>query len=513
MLAAACGSSSDVRSSDAEGMAGQGNPTRTTTVPANTDPTRPRDPTNTDPNGTDTPTTNGSDAEPVIEWTECGDGLDCGTLAAPIDYLAPSAGTTTLKLVRARATDSSKRIGSLLVNPGGPGFGGSYLAFSADGIYTEGIREHFDVVAWDPRGTGESTPAVDCIDTYDKYFALDITPDTDTEQLALETAATAFASACRSSNENLLAHISTADTARDMDLIRRALDEDTISFFGFSYGSELGATWATLFPDTVRAVVLDGAVDPTASGVQGSIDQAKGFEIALNAFLADCVGSCAFAEDDEPGAALDRILLDIDANDYPTEEGRPNLTHGIAYIAIISALYSEFSWPELADALDAARRGDGSGLLALYDSYYQRRADGSYGNELEAFFAISCLDDPGPLTVEAVDEYNDDFVAAAPRIGPSFTHSYACVGWPVPGAPIVTITGAGAGPIIVIGTTNDPATPFESSKAMAETLEDGIFVKVTGNGHLGYGQSSCAQDLVDDYLIHLKAPTGDVDCN
>jgi len=247
--------------------------------------------------------------------------------------------------------------------------------------------------------------------------------------------------------------------------------------------------------------------------MQGAIDQASGFEIALNAFLEDCKGKCAFAQGGDPGAAFDKILADIDANAYPTDQGRPPLNSGIAYSGVIDALYSQSLWLELDDALNQARQGNGSGLLALYDDYYQRRGDGSYGNELEAFLAISCLDDRGPATVADVDSYNAQIEAVAPRIAPGFEHGYSCVYWPVPSVAPLLVTGKGAGTIVVIGTTNDPATPYTSSLNMAKTLEGGRFIKVVGNGHTGYSKSPCAQDLVDKYLIDLQAPPPDATCD
>ncbi len=213
--------------------------------------------------GTGIPTEGPTDGAP-IDWTSCGDGLDCGRLAVPLDYEDPDSPTITLNLVRHRATDPDERIGSLLVNPGGPGLDGVWLAETAPLIYP-GLIERFDIIGWDPRGTGASDPAIDCVDSYDPYYALDPTPDTPEEEQVAEESRVEFGEAClRRMGAEVLAHVSTRESATDMDSIRRALGEETISYFGFSYGSELGATWATLFPDTVRAAVLDGASDPTA---------------------------------------------------------------------------------------------------------------------------------------------------------------------------------------------------------------------------------------------------------
>jgi hypothetical protein len=450
---------------------------------------------------------------PTLQWSACGDGLECTSLVVPLDYFTPGDESVTIPVVRHVARKAKQRIGSLLVNPGGPGFGGTYLAKNAVAIFSDDLLDRFDIVGWDPRGTGDSTPAIDCIDNYDPYFAVDPTPDTDAERQANINLAKEFAAACEKRSGSLLSHVSTQDAARDMDTLRKALGEDKISYFGFSYGSELGATWATMFPTTVRAAVFDGAADPNASAVQGMLDQAKGFEIALNAFLADCVKKCAFADGGDPGKAFDSVLAQIDANSYPTASGRPALNLGIAYTAIADAMYAPELWPVLDQALAAAHNGDGAALLRLNDDYYRRNPDGTYSNELEAFLAISCADDRGPTSVAEVDKYNADLERVAPRLGVSFENGYACVFWPVESAPNLVVTGKGAGPILVIGTTNDPATPFESSEKMARTLEHGIFVKVTGNGHTGYTKSPCAKKLVDKYLVKGEVPTGDVECD
>lgn len=450
---------------------------------------------------------------PQLAWRSCGEALECSTIVAPLDYFTSGNESVSLPMTRHLARDQKRRIGSLLVNPGGPGFGGRYLAESAAAIFSKEILDRFDIVAWDPRGTGGSLPAIDCIDNYDPYFAIDPQPDTAEEKQSNIALAKQFADACNERSGALLAHVSTQDSARDMDLIRRALGEEKISYFGFSYGSELGATWATMFPNTVRAAVFDGAADPNASASQGMIDQAKGFEIALNAFLADCVNKCAFADGADPGKVFDDLIAQIDANSYPTQPGRPSLNLGITYTAIADAMYATELWPVLDDALAAARQGDGSGLLKLNDDYYHRNADGTYTNDLEAFLAISCVDDRGPTTVEGVDAFNAQLEAAAPRLGTSFESGYGCVFWPVDSAPNLVVTGKAAGPILVIGTTNDPATPFESSQRMARSLEKGIFVKVTGDGHTGYTRSDCVKKLVDKYLVKGEVPDGDVECD
>jgi pimeloyl-ACP methyl ester carboxylesterase len=300
-----------------------------------------------------------------------------------------------------------------------------------------------------------------------------------------------------------------------MDSIRRALGEEKITYFGFSYGSELGATWVTMFPETVRAAVLDGASDPNATSLDQGLAQAKGFEMQLDAFLAACSKrqSCAFYSKGKSPEALDKLLIDIDAKPLVVSADRTPVTQGVMYTALAEAMYSDFAWPALESALADAVKGKGAGLLRLYDSYLQRKSDGSYGNELEAFLAISCLDDPGPLSVDAVDAQVQIFEKAAKRFGSSFAYGYSCALWPVAQAPRITVTGKGAGPIIVIGTTGDAATPIESSRNAAKALEQGIFLTVNADQHTGYGVNRCIVDEVDRYLVDLIVPkTGKV-CN
>jgi pimeloyl-ACP methyl ester carboxylesterase len=417
-------------------------------------------------------------------------------------------GSFTLFLTRKPAADQANKIGSMLVNPGGPGFGGSSVAADAEYYFSDELLDRFDIIGWDPRGTGKSTPAVDCVDEYDDYFGIDSTPESPEEKQAIIDAGQSFNDECEANSGEILPHISTQATARDMDSIRRALGEEKITYFGFSYGSELGATWATMFPETVRAAVLDGASDPNATSLDQGLAQAQGFEKQLDVFLSKCSKrvSCVFNSNGNSAAALDKLITEIDAKPLVVSADRTPVTQGVMYTALAQAMYSDALWPQLERSLSDAVEGDGAGLLQLYDDYFQRKPDGSYGNELEAFLAISCLDDPGPTSVEEVDAQIPVFTKAAKRFGASFAYGYSCALWPVAQAPRITITGKGAGPIIVIGTTGDPATPIESSRKAARSLEGGLFLTVKADQHTGYGLNTCVVETVDRYLIDLKAP-------
>ncbi|NDH46380.1 MAG: alpha/beta fold hydrolase [Acidimicrobiia bacterium] len=391
---------------------------------------------------------------PTIDWSDCGSDLECGYVDVPIDYSDPNSEMTSIYVTRHLASNSDERIGTLLVNPGGPGFGGSILAERAENIFSSDLIDRFDILGFDPRGTGESQPAIDCIDDYDLYFAGgDITPDTQEEKDEIIDSTRTFTEECFARSGDILPYVGTNNVARDMDMIRRALGEEKISYFGFSYGSELGSVWA----HTVRAAVLDGATDPEADGIEGTLQQNKGFETSIETFLAQCSRdrSCAFHNDGDAEGAFDALMAQLDENPIPTVAGRPDLTRGMALTAVAEAMYSSDYWDSLAQGLDAAQNDDGSLLLELFDFYFQRRDDGTYGNELEAFLNILCADDPNP---------------------------------------------------------GDAATPLEGTRNMARVLEDGRLIVVTAENHTGYTSDTCAQDLVDTYLVDLVAPDEETNC-
>jgi pimeloyl-ACP methyl ester carboxylesterase len=451
----------------------------------------------------------------VFRWHSVQDGVDDGFIDVPLDWSKPKGDQITLYLVRHRAVDTAHRIGTLLVNPGGPGYGGSGLAYDAESIYGQDLLDRFDIIGWDPRGTGYSDPTINCIDDYDKYVGIDTSPDTDAERTLLVDRSTEFADACATKNTVLLPHVGTADTARDMNAIREALEEPTISYFGFSYGSELGATWATMFPDTVRAMVIDGAVDPTVDYFEQNVQQAAGIETAFDQFLARCSDdtACAFHNNGDAAGAYDRLSAQADRDPVRTEAGRPSVTQGVLATAVAQAMYDEAAWPELEQALADLQDGDGTTVLGLYDHYYGRQ-DGRWDDSLEAYFAINCLDDPGSTGPDQLFARERELAAAAPRLGRSWLGELTmCSVWPGDPAPKVTITGKGAGPVLVVGTTGDAITPLASTRRMAAALEDGHLVVVDAVQHTGYGVNRCVDSTVDGYLVDPTAPLLDeIDC-
>jgi pimeloyl-ACP methyl ester carboxylesterase len=467
----------------------------------------------------ETPTTVAS-IEPLeysIVWEDRGNGVEAGFVTVPLDYTDPQGNTLDLRVVRHRAPGDD-RIGVLFANNGGPGLPASSMAATVRGWFGDPLIERFDIVTWDPRGTGESGGSVDCIDDadYDVYFgSADVTPDDSAERAELINLSKDFADACIDAVGDVLPHLGTNNSARDMDAIRQALGEEQASYLGFSYGSELGAVWATLFPDTVRAAVLDGAAHPDADGIEPVRQQRIGFENVLNTFLAGCSAneSCVFHNDGDAEGAFDALLQSLDESPVPGADGRPAVNLEIAINGVIQAMYSDARWPALERALDDAANGDGGGLLALHDGYFQRDSEtGTYSNLLESFQAITCADDPDRFTPEESDAEAEQLFGVAPRLFPYTTGSYTCDFFPPSADPRAEITGDRAGPIVVIGTTGDPSTPLDSSQAMADALEDGHLVTVEANRHTAYRSGECINDIVHRYLIWLEVPEPGTRC-
>lgn len=459
----------------------------------------------------------GSTGADSLHWSSCHKRFQCAHLTVPLDATHPGQGTISLALIRLPAGQASRRIGSMLVNPGGPGVAGSELVLAADSVWPTSIRDRFDIVSWDPRGTGDSSP-VDCVDNLDATFSLDATPDSPAARQALVDAAKAFDAGCEARSGKLLAHISTVDTAGDMERIRVALGDERMTYFGFSYGSELGATYATLHPDRVRAMVLDGAISPDTDTVGTIRLQAKGAEVALDDFLADCSRrtSCAFHNGGDAAGAYDRLMAALDARPIAASEApasRPLVGQGVAAIAVTQALYSTDYWPNLAQALADAAQGDGAALLSLYDDYLERNDDGTWSNSLEDFEAISCLDDPAPHDLSTYDALFAELRQSTPRIGVFDAYDLFCAFWPVPSQPGPAVDATGAPPILVVASTRDPYTPYDASVRLAQQLKVGVVLTRDGDGHTAYGQGNgCIDQAVDAYLLEGRLPTSGTVC-
>ena len=441
-----------------------------------------------------------------LEWEDCAGGLECTTFEVPYDYENPSIGTFRLPVTRRLANNLSERIGTLLINPGGPGAAAlDYVAY-ADQVFSNSIVDRFDIVAWDPRGVGQSDPHIDCVDSMDDYFGLDPSPDDESETQLLTSGAEVFATACMTRSGEFLPYVSTMNTASDMDVLRRALNEEQISYLGFSYGTSLGATWATLFPETVRAAVLDAAVDPTTGYVDGLLLQAGGFESSLNAFLTKCnTSQCSFMKIGESAEdAFDRILLSLDQNPIANENDRTFTNQGVAQTGIAGALYGDYQWPQLESALSAADLGDGQALLLLFDEYFSRDSSGLTDDSLDAYFGISCLDRDEPITPDQVLNLKSGLQDIAPRLGAGWIQEMLiCANWQVEPQGGITVSANTEHRIVVVGSTGDAATPLEGTRNMVTALGRARLVISPLEQHTTYGSDVCVTKIVDDYLLNL----------
>lgn len=453
-----------------------------------------------------------------IEWDGCGSNL-CGTLEVPLDYADPSGETIELALLRVPAADADARVGSLVVNPGGPGAPGTDYAANAQTVFRQPILDAYDIVGFDPRGTGHSAP-VDCLSDgeLDDYVAQDPDPDTADEAATYADWVEAFGAGCADRSGDVAAHVTTIEAARDMDVLRAALGEARLDYFGASYGTRLGATYADLFPDRVGRFVLDGAVDVSLSSRELSLQQAGGFETALRAYVGDCVdaGDCVLGDSLDEGLATVRQLLDdVDAQPLPTSDGDRVLAVGNAFYGVVLPLYVRDYWPYLTEAITAALDGDGSMLLSFSDLYNSREGDGYTDNSSEAIYAINCLDDPWSIPATEVPANLPEFEEVSPTFGSVFAWGLtSCGGMQVQSSePPRDIRAAGAAPIVVVGTTRDPATPYEWAVALADQLESGVLVSRDGDGHTGYNSDNeCVDTAVEDYLVEGAVPEDGLSC-
>lgn len=454
-----------------------------------------------------------------LAWKGCGEGFSCSTLHVPLDYARPAGRSIDVAVVRLPAQGPGRRIGSLVINPGGPGGSGVDYARYARYLFPAKVRARFDVVGFDPRGVARSTP-VRCLTDreLDAFLGAPAVPRTTAETAALVAASKHFAAACAAKNGELLAHVGTLDTARDMDVLRAALADPKLTYLGKSYGTYLGAKYAELFPGRVRALALDGALDPALGGDRLNAGQSNGFEANLRDFLTACVrdGGCPLGA--SPAAAeagLNSLLATIERSPLPGS-GTRRLGPGPALFGLAAGLYSpENGWPRLESALAAARKGDGAKLLALADGLADRGPDGHYSNQLEANTAVNCIDRPWPALPAVAAQAGTD-ARTAPHFGAGLAYSsLTCSYWPVrPVEQPHPVRAAGAPPILVVGTTGDPATPYAWSQGLARGLMSGVLLTFEGDGHTAYGKgSTCVDDAVNSYLIELRTPSPGTVCH
>jgi pimeloyl-ACP methyl ester carboxylesterase len=444
----------------------------------------------------------------TIDWEDCGGGFECGTLEVPLDYDDPSGETIELALTRQPALDPDARIGSLLTNPGGPGATGIDFVQSIAPALSFDIQDAFDIVGWDPRGVGESAP-VDCGFDSERLFHPDPTPDDAAELETIRTAQQDFAAACGEQAGDLLEHVGTQDTARDLDAIREALGDDGLTYVGFSYGTSIGQTYANLFPENVRAIVLDGVVDLSLPSIDLAEAQYRGFERQLDALLQRCAddADCEFATGSDPFAAFDALRAQVETTPIPTDDADRPVGPGEFYTGTLLTLYFSDAYDALFEALQAAVEGDGTLLLGYYDSYVGIGDQGPYA-------AINCIDSAWPAP-EGFDALYAELQAEAPRLGAGGAYEYEwCSYWPFPPLdPLPSLAATGAAPILVVSTTGDPATPYEWGVHAAELLDDAVLLTHEGDGHTVYANGvACVDDIVDAYLLDLDLPADGVVC-
>jgi pimeloyl-ACP methyl ester carboxylesterase len=453
----------------------------------------------------------------TIVWKPCG-SVQCAHLGVPLDRAHPDGPQIQLSLARHPA--SHRRLGVLFTNPGGPGASGIDFLRGFSDVFSPDIVKSFDLVSWDERGVGDSAP-VHCLDNLDPFFDVDRSPDNPSEVQQNVSASQQFVDACKQHSGSELPYVSTAASARDMDAIRAAMGVDTVSFVGFSYGTFLGAEYGEQFPQHVRAMVLDGAIDPALPYDQSVIQQAQGFDHELDMFFDWCSknSSCGFANGANPRAAYDSLARDIESEPIPAKVKGEDRTLGPAEfdLGVASALYpGESGFQDLGHALAQAAGGQGDRLVQFADDYTDRQPGGKYSNETAAQYAIGCIDGPAPPTVDAVQQVAARAAQAAPHFGATTTWlGLPCTLWPVPTprAP-VTLHAAGVPSVLVIGTTGDPATPYTWAQSLAHELQTGHLLTYEGSGHTAYGRGSeCIDGTVDRYLTTLELPPDGTRCS
>ena len=454
----------------------------------------------------------------TVTWTSCSGGFQCTEVNVPMNYGAPKKDSIKLSVIRLPA--SGKRQGAMLINPGGPGGSGvDMVKNGASSYFSAKLRGAYDVVGFDPRGVQRSAP-VKCLNDaqMDSARQEEFNTNSPAGIAAVEAEAKRQSKLCQQNSGPSLPYLDTVSSARDMDILRAVVGDTKLNYMGFSYGTKLGATYAGLFPSRVGRLSLDGAMDPSLNIDQVSMGQAVGFENALRAWAAECLSSneCPVSGTVDEAMAQIRELNDVyTATPQQTPEGR--VVTGTEFTgAIAFGMYSTDLWAPLTGALKQAFAGDASGMLMLADFSADRDSDGKYNsNTAAAFTAINCLDYPMNSDLTHMREQAELLKKAAPTFGDLLSYSgMSCKYWPFPatGAP-APITAAGAGPILVVGTTGDPATPYTWAEALAKQLDSGVLVTWKGQGHTAYGRANaCLTSVVDDYFVDGKVPNAGTRC-
>lgn len=451
-------------------------------------------------------------------------GLECARLTVPLDYAHPQGPTSTLGLLRKPAPDPSQRIGSLVMNPGGPGASGmSAAAGMTDQVNASGLGRSFDLVGFDPRGIASSRPQVRCL-TDREWDGSRAEPDSDSTPAGVERTQREeqeYAAKCaQRTPRELLANIGTRDVVKDLDVLRSALGDPKLNYLGYSYGTRIGAEYSRQFPGNLRSMVLDGAVDPTQTTNEESVSQGAGFQKAFDAFAGWCADqeSCALGRDRDPRRAVEefqRLTRPLLAHPVPVGDGR-QLSHKDATTAATQALYSQSLWPSLNTGLAQLSHGRGEQLMKLADSYYERGGNGHYANITDAYNAVRCVDDPRVSDPNAQRDSDARYRRAAPFLDDGQPPSSAldtCAYWPVPpNRKPDPSRPTGAPPPLVISTTGDPATPYQSGLNLANALHGGLLT-FDSTQHTAFLQgNSCVDDMTTRYLADRVLPAPGARC-
>ena len=444
-------------------------------------------------------------AAPVRElaWESCGGDVECAEFEVPVDYDDPEGDTLAISVNRVPATGD--RIGALFVNPGGPGGTATDFGPQLAGVLPSAITERFDIVGVDPRGLGASD--INCgVDVASELYTLDYSIDSDEDEDVLLDASQEYVDSCEANVGDLLPHLGTADVARDIDQVRAAMGDEQANLLMFSYGTAIAQVYAELFPERVRAMVIDGVVELGPTGVETAAAQAVGFESALAAFIEDCDSddTCPIGPDAE--AAIDELTARTEEQPVPATPR--DLGPGDMQVGLAGALYAEFLWPELAAAVADGLDGDGSGMVALADSYTQ-------SGDFDIYFAVNCIDFAWPSSPEELLADGEAANADAPHFGEAIVNDYVrCAMWPAPAEPLEAVTASGTPTILVVGTTNDPATPYAQAERVAESLDDAVLLTYEGEGHGVVGNGvPCIDDAVAAYLVDGDTPEVGASCS
>lgn len=451
------------------------------------------------------------------EWTDCGEDFLCADVRVPMDWEEPAGRTIDIAVSKLPA--GGDKLGSLLVNPGGPGVSGISYVKVAQQAFGRPLLRNYDIVGFDPRGIGESEP-IRCLPDaeLDAYTSSDATPDDRRELDASVADVRRFAAACEKNSGPLFDHVDTLSTVRDLDVLRAVTGDDVLSFFGASYGTYIGAWYAQTFPWRVGRLVLDGATDPSLSSQQYVAGQAEGFSRALRAFVSDCQSQsdCPLRGSLDDGLAqIGTLVQRADAAPLKTDDPRRPLTQSLMITGIAQALYATQLWPSLTIGLTNALSGDGNGLLQLADTYLERDEKGRFGQTIAANPAIFCLDVPEERTAEQIAADAAELERRFPPLGGAIGWgALTCSQWPREAVvPRQKVTAQGAAPILVLGTVDDPATPYEWAQGLSSQLSSGRLLTWEGTVHTAYNQGSdCIDDKVEAYLLAGKVPAEGTRC-